>query len=791
MPFLQKHSDGCRFLCCLKFKEIKCRVLVVKEVLTRALSLYWGTFREDNFKIRRQKAMYKYLLFVLFLLTGSILNAQPSPVTIVLPQDGSTAVTSPVNFFWSKSPLALAYTIQISTDNLFGSTVVNQSISDTTYSTSILQMSTKYYWRVRAENTDGASSWANSMFTTKLNIPSLSNPATGAIDINLKPTLSWASELSSAKYTLQLSLQSDFEIIAQSIDITSTTVILDSLNRSTTYYWRVRAYINGDTTAYSSPRNFLTIPFVPVVPNLLFPLNASTNIPVNAVLRWSNVQNATSYNLQVSMSPIFTTLLKDSSFTDTLYRPRPLFNSNTQYFWRVSSTNGAGTSNYSGTYRYTTGTDTNKARISFSNINLGTVNAGTIQDAVVSITNTGTNDLIISSLSNRPTNWTAVNTGLTNIDIRALTVYGTNLFAGTDGGGVFLSTNNGISWSTVNTGLTNTYVGALTVSGTNLFAGTQGGVFLSTDNGTSWNQVNTGLTYSSVRALAVSGTNLFAGGDAGVFLSTNNGTSWTVVNTGLTDSTVRALEVSGTNLFVGTWGGVFFSTNNGTSWSTINAGLTDNALFVYAFAVTGVNLFAGTWGGVFLSTNNGSSWTAVNTEHVWSLAVSGTNLFAGTWNGIFESICPLPSISTSIISPGASTNAYIHISSIPVGGMNGKIIVVSNAPSSPDTITLIGYGVLTDVKENAEIPKGYALSQNYPNPFNPSTTISFSLPSKSFVSLKVFDLIGRDVATIVSEEMSAGSYSKQWNAVNMSSGIYFYRLQVGSFTETKKLVLLR
>jgi hypothetical protein len=356
---------------------------------------------------------------------------------------------------------------------------------------------------------------------------------------------------------------------------------------------------------------------------------------------------------------------------------------------------------------------------------------------------------------------------------------------------VFLSTNNGISWSTVNTGLTNTYVGALTVSGTNLFAGTQGGVFLSTDNGTSWNQVNTGLTYSSVRALAVSGTNLFAGGDAGVFLSTNNGTSWTVVNTGLTDSTVRALEVSGTNLFVGTWGGVFFSTNNGTSWSTINAGLTDNALFVYAFAVTGVNLFAGTWGGVFLSTNNGSSWTAVNTEHVWSLAVSGTNLFAGTWNGIFESICPLPSISTSIISPGASTNAYIHISSIPVGGMNGKIIVVSNAPSSPDTITLIGYGVLTDVKENAEIPKGYALSQNYPNPFNPSTTISFSLPSKSFVSLKVFDLIGRDVATIVSEEMSAGSYSKQWNAVNMSSGIYFYRLQVGSFTETKKLVLLR
>jgi len=85
----------------------------------------------------------------------------------------------------------------------------------------------------------------------------------------------------------------------------------------------------------------------------------------------------------------------------------------------------------------------------------------------------------------------------------------------------------------------------------------------------------------------------------------------------------------------------------------------------------------------------------------------------------------------------------------------------------------------------------YSLTQNYPNPFNPTTTISFSLPSKSFVSLKVFDILGRDVASIISEEMSAGNYSRQWKADKMSSGIYFYRLQAGSFIETKKLVLLK
>jgi hypothetical protein len=74
---------------------------------------------------------------------------------------------------------------------------------------------------------------------------------------------------------------------------------------------------------------------------------------------------------------------------------------------------------------------------------------------------------------------------------------------------------------------------------------------------------------------------------------------------------------------------------------------------------------------------------------------------------------------------------------------------------------------------------------------NPSTTISFSLPSQSFVSLKIYDVLGREVATIVSEELPAGTYSRQWNAGKMSSGVYFYRLQAGSFTQTKRLVLLK
>ncbi|MEW6655066.1 MAG: T9SS type A sorting domain-containing protein, partial [Bacteroidota bacterium] len=88
-------------------------------------------------------------------------------------------------------------------------------------------------------------------------------------------------------------------------------------------------------------------------------------------------------------------------------------------------------------------------------------------------------------------------------------------------------------------------------------------------------------------------------------------------------------------------------------------------------------------------------------------------------------------------------------------------------------------------------PTHFNLEQNYPNPFNPATTISFSLPSKTFVSLKVFDALGREVSILVSEELPAGTYSSQWNASGLPSGVYFYRLQAGSFVDTKKLILLK
>jgi len=99
--------------------------------------------------------------------------------------------------------------------------------------------------------------------------------------------------------------------------------------------------------------------------------------------------------------------------------------------------------------------------------------------------------------------------------------------------------------------------------------------------------------------------------------------------------------------------------------------------------------------------------------------------------------------------------------------------------------------ILTGIEQLSDGIKEYSLSNNYPNPFNPSTTISYSVPEIEFVTLKVYDVLGNEISILVNEEKPVGSYEVDFNATELPSGIYFYRLQAGSFVETKKMVLMK
>ena len=109
-----------------------------------------------------------------------------------------------------------------------------------------------------------------------------------------------------------------------------------------------------------------------------------------------------------------------------------------------------------------------------------------------------------------------------------------------------------------------------------------------------------------------------------------------------------------------------------------------------------------------------------------------------------------------------------------------------------DDLRIVKLGATVNVDERtSEIPQKFSLEQNYPNPFNPSTKISYSIPQKSFVTIKVFDLLGSEISQLINEEKETGRYELDFNAVDLSSGVYFYKIEVGDFSEIKKMVLLR
>ena len=134
----------------------------------------------------------------------------------------------------------------------------------------------------------------------------------------------------------------------------------------------------------------------------------------------------------------------------------------------------------------------------------------------------------------------------------------------------------------------------------------------------------------------------------------------------------------------------------------------------------------------------------------------------------------------------SNTQLRAAVSEVVVGITKGSAFAIG---SGFLVDSLVGR-ITTKVIDLGTMPSAYALMQNFPNPFNPTTTIRYDLPRATKVSLKVYDVLGREVATLAHDHLNAGHYQVQWNA-NVASGIYFYRLQTEEFVETKKMILLK
>ncbi len=404
----------------------------------------------------------------------------------------------------------------------------------------------------------------------------------------------------------------------------------------------------------------------------------------------------------------------------------------------------------------------------------------------------GTSTATFVSTDNGGT-WSAANcgsTGLPNDTVQSVIVSGSNLFAASNDG-VYLSTNNGTSWTSANSGLTGP-VQCFADSDSTVFAGTNNGVFLSSDNGTSWVPANSGLTNLNVQSLLVSGANIYAGTvGGGVYRSAVNGISWTAVNSGLTDLNVTGLAAGGTYLYAATsGGGVFYSSPRVIEWAPRSSGLAGTS--VKAIAAADTNAFAATDTIIYYSPHNGTNWNSADTgmpsgTRVRCFALdtitgSTNNIFAGTYGkGVI--------LSTDTGKTWNPFNTGMSHTTVLSLMFSGNTLI---AGTDRGVWTLVVPNVITGVKrKTVETPNRFSLSQNYPNPFNPTTMISYQLSVNSLVTLKVYDILGREVARLVNERQNAGDYTITFNASRLSSGVYFYRLTAGSFVTTKKLMLIK
>jgi hypothetical protein len=244
---------------------------------------------------------------------------------------------------------------------------------------------------------------------------------------------------------------------------------------------------------------------------------------------------------------------------------------------------------------------------------------------------------------------------------------------------------------------------------------------------------------------------MFGTNNSRIYRTTNNGLNWSSAS--LPFQTVTSLCLNGPNITSYAASGILTakSTNNGQNWQSVTLPGTGNCVF-----------------------NNNDGWYARGSEIYQAGVTNFVLAYTSPSGGNYTDI----SIFTSIFESG---------------------IVAGWAVKDNGTVSKY-YSFLAGVRKiSYEIPDKYSLTQNYPNPFNPSTKIKFEIPLSRgvpagrgvSVTIKIYDLLGHEVATLVNQQLKPGTYEVEWDGTNYPSGVYFYKLQTESFTETKRMVLIK
>ncbi len=355
----------------------------------------------------------------------------------------------------------------------------------------------------------------------------------------------------------------------------------------------------------------------------------------------------------------------------------------------------------------------------------------------------------IYKTTNAAANWTPQSSGYTATRFMCIwiqhpdTVYMSGNF-----GLIIKTTNGGQNWFTQPTGNTDQLWGICFVNSlTGYVCGSSGRIMKTTDAGENWFNQASGMqnAFSSIH-FRNENTGYISGGSIMV-KTTNGGLNWAPMSAPyISLENIREITFSDnlTGYAVSDIGRIFKTTDAGANWNLIPSGTTES-LFGIFFTGHDTAYVCGYNGVIMRTSDAGANWTAQN-------------------SGVPEILNDIWFTSPMV--------GYISC-------WNSKILKTTN-------------GGITFVQQiGNEIPGDFSLSQNYPNPFNPVTTINYEIRIKSLIRLSVFDLNGRLISELINQKQGPGTYSIEFDGKGLSSGVYFYKLRAGDYSETRKMILAK
>lgn len=433
--------------------------------------------------------------------------------------------------------------------------------------------------------------------------------------------------------------------------------------------------------------------------------------------------------------------------------------------------------------------------------------------------------------TNGGTTW--IQTISSNTKGRVLSLFDTNgtVFAGFEGGGVYRSTDNGSTWNFSSSGITGSTVNHLVATGNFLFAATAIGIYHTSNNGDNWTEASSGLTNRNISAFSVVNEGLLAGtSGGGIFFWSDNGDKWDNSSSGLTDTCITDLvKIGGIEYAATLKNGIFSSNDNGKNWT--RAGFADST--IVSLASSGSRLYCATSHGIYYTDNNGATWkscTFSSSGYISRIQTIGNSILTKTSSGMNLSLdsgktwVPPNGIDFSL----STSNSYYSINSIERidtvfvacvtkfenytsqgvshiyrsldKGANWKLFD-SGLPSDVEIISFAAKGDFvfagtnnngvwrcpiaqmtgtrhSNVANTAANTASMKISMNHN--FMRNLTIRIFLPQESDVIIKVYNLSGREIATVIQRRVGAGAHIFNWNANGIATGCCIMQMRTGS-----------